>query len=105
MNGWGVEVNDELGIKLFLEGAAKGEVAATDNVGWAYENGRGVSKDYMKAIDWFKKSDTGYSNRHLGYIYLNGKGVSVDKELAKQYFQKAADMGDEEAKKALQENF
>ncbi len=105
VNGWGVEVNDELGIKLFLEGAAKGEVAATDNVGWAYENGRGVSKDYMKAIDWFKKSDTGYSNRHLGYIYLNGKGVSVDKELAKQYFQKAADMGDEEAKKALQENF
>ena len=94
-----------MAFKLFMEGAIKGNIAATSNVVWAYENGRGVSRDYLKAIEWFKKANNDYSNRHLGFIYLNGKGVSVDKELAKQYFQKAADMGDEEAEKALRENF
>ena len=68
------------------------------NLGTAYYDGKGVKKDYQKAIEYYKKAaDLGdvvaYVN--LGKIYYEGKGVKQDYQKALQYYKKAADLGDE----------
>ena len=70
-----------------------------------YASGRGATKDYAVALDWYRKSAAqGNHNAeaHLGIMYENGWGVKGDIVEAKQWYQKAASQGDHYAKQALE---
>jgi len=55
--------------------------------------GKGVSQDYAKAIEWFRKRPLKImaAENNLGELYLEGKGVPEDKAEALKLFRKGAD--------------
>ena len=66
--------------------------------------GRGVNVDLARAYQLFIKSANAgnpESARYLGVMYLRGKGVEKDTQQALEWFSRAAQGGDELAKKNL----
>ncbi|HYY27947.1 MAG TPA: hypothetical protein VE860_08390 [Chthoniobacterales bacterium] len=51
-----------------------------DNLGWLYENGKGVAQAYGKAREWFQKAaDAGNTDAMAGLgLYDRGLGVAQD---------------------------
>jgi len=69
-------------------------------LGWDFNEGKGVEKDYQKAACWFKKAALQGdipSQRKLGYMYTQGKGVEKDYDKAIVWLKKAALQGDKKA--------
>ena len=68
-----------------------------------------MSVDYQKAIEYYKKgiqagAEDGYEENNLGDMYLNGYGVTADRTVARSWYEKAANKGNEKAKKWLENN-
>ena len=40
----------------YLKKAQRGDPEAQCNLGWCYENGKGVKQDWQKAVEWFTKA-------------------------------------------------
>eukprot|EP01127_Copromyxa_protea_P001569 TRINITY_DN11530_c0_g1_i1.p1 TRINITY_DN11530_c0_g1~~TRINITY_DN11530_c0_g1_i1.p1 ORF type:complete len:454 (+),score=62.72 TRINITY_DN11530_c0_g1_i1:25-1386(+) len=104
--GRGGEINNELAFRLYTEAAERGEEAAQDMLGRAYEYGdltEGVN--LQKAFMWYKKSaDKGYSGAQasVGLFYLMGRGMDrVNLREAFRYLQLAANQSEEIAWYAL----
>ena len=69
-------------------------------LGWDFNEGKGVEKDYQKAACWFKKAALQGdipSQRKLGHMYTQGKGVEQDYDKAIVWLKKAALQGDKKA--------
>jgi TPR repeat protein len=83
--------------RLWHEKAAeKGEMTSMTNLGWLYQNGKGVAQDFVKARLWFEKAaERGEptSMHNLGILYRDGKGVPQDDARARAWFEKAAEKG------------
>jgi len=62
------------------------------NLGWLYENGRGMAQDYAKAREWYEKAakDNTTAMTSLGVLYENGRGVAQDYAKAREWYEKAA---------------
>ena len=61
-----------------------------------YELGRGVVKDELQALSWFRKAaDQGEAvgQLNLGHMYASGRGVLKDPQQAMFLYRKAADRG------------
>ena len=74
--------------------AEQGYAEAQYCLGELYALGKGVPKDYAKAMKWFlKAADQGhaYAQANLGIIYADGLGVPEDAAEAVKWFRKAAD--------------
>ena len=72
--------------------ADQGDAGAQYNLGWMYENGKGVLKDYKQAVKWYQKAaDQGFARAqfNLGVMYANGEGVLKDLSKAKYWIKKA----------------
>ncbi|EJD6374578.1 sel1 repeat family protein [Providencia rettgeri] len=57
-----------------------------------YFEGKGVSKNYSRAIEWYIKSaNQGYADAQLelGYLYYYGDVIKQDKDKASELFKKA----------------
>ena len=83
-------------IEALVEKAEKGDVIAQHNLGVMYASGRGVTKDEVEAVKWYRKAaDQGYAKAqyNLGLMYDNGRGVAKDEVEAVKWFRKAADQG------------
>ena len=55
--------------------AEKGDAKAQASLGWMYEKGRGVEKDFKEAVKWYRKSaeqGNAYGQSKLGLMYKNG---------------------------------
>ena len=84
-------------INEIREKAEKGDAAAQNSLGVAYQNGlKDVKRDQREAFLWFKKSaeqgdPDGQSN--LGFMYNNGRGVVENKQEAVSWYIKAAEQG------------
>lgn len=79
--------------KEWLPLAEAGDPAAQRNLGHLYRLGRGVTKDFVKALDWYRKSaEQGFSRAqaNLGNMYLLGQGVPKDPATAARWFGRAA---------------
>jgi TPR repeat protein len=51
------------------------------NIGFSYERGLGVVKDYQQARKWYDKAaDAGHAGamNNLGLLYTRGQGVGRD---------------------------
>ena len=71
--------------KLILPLAKKGFAQAQYNLGVMYGNGKGVAKDYSKAIKWWNLAadqGNGKAQINLGGMYEMGKGVPKDAQKA-----------------------
>jgi TPR repeat protein len=77
--------------------AESGSAKAQSYVGYMYNSGRGVERNYTEAIRWFlmaaEQSDP-YSQRQLGYLYEKGLGAARDEKVAAEWYAKAAEQGD-----------
>ena len=73
-------------------------------LGLAYNNGKGVEKDYDKAMTLYRKAaDQGLAaaQNNIGVMYWDGEGVRQDYYEAVRWLRKAAAQGNEDAKKTL----
>jgi TPR repeat protein len=76
--------------------AEQGNDRAQVNLGWMYENGRGVPQDHAQAAFWYRKAaeqGNAHAQSNLGAMYANGQGVPQDYAQAVAWFHKAADQG------------
>ena len=131
MDGKGVSVDKEKGFKWFKKAADQGDAIDQMYVGCYYLEGTGVSQSNEEGIKWYTKSaEQGYplAQYDLGTFYANGRGVEKNEleaikwwtkaadqkdlsavgwlawfyeQKAKEYYKKAADLGEEWAKKEL----
>lgn len=84
--------------------SAQGFIKADYNIGNMYIERRGITKDYAKAIEHYTKAaNAGHagSQFNLGLIYKTGIGTAPDLKKAKHWLELAAEQGDEEAIKVL----
>ena len=97
------QLDDDTKKKVFAvtqRGADHGDRTAMQNLGWLYENGQGVTPDYVKAREWYEKAaDKGVAVAmdNLGLLYANGQGVTQDYVRACEWYEKSADKGEVEA--------
>lgn len=83
-------------IALMRKAAAAGHAGAMNSVGFAYETGRGATRNFAEALRWYRKSaDAGNSAamHRLGLAYANGEGLPRDQVEALRWFRKSADAG------------
>lgn len=77
------------------KGCDGGNALSCVNLGFLYNNGVGLEKDYQKAYEYYKmgcdmKSGIGCSD--VGYLYQNGYGVKKDYSKASKYYKIGCDM-------------
>ena len=83
--------------------AEQGRVSAQFNLGWMYEYGKGVPKDYKTAVRWYRRAAVqrhagthfyeGVAQAALGKAYFLGQGVPQDFSEALKWLRKAARQG------------
>ena len=80
--------------------AAKGHADAQYNIGFLYEEGRGVPLDTVESAKWYRKAaELGHTQaqRSLGMKYEYGQGVPQDKVLALMWLRISAAGGNKYA--------
>ena len=76
--------------------AAEGDSWAMFSLGKMYFEGKGVSKDYAKAREWYQlaaEKDVAGAMISLGDLYHDGNGVQQDYAKAREWYQRAAEEG------------
>jgi TPR repeat protein len=67
------------------------------HLGFLYANGRGVSRDDMRALEWYRKAakkGDATAMRNIGLMYRKGEGVPKDQREAVRWFFRAAEKGE-----------
>lgn len=80
-------------LEEWLPLARDGDASAQYNVGQLYRLGRGVPRDYEKAVQWYAKAAEqrhSAARHNLAVIYEKGLGVPIDYAKAVQWYEKAA---------------
>ena len=83
-------------IDYIQKAADHGDAVRQFILGVAYANGCGVTKDNLKAVEWWQKAaDQGDVSAQavLGYMSANGRGMPKDDRKTVEWWQKAADQG------------
>jgi hypothetical protein len=84
--------------------AEAGDADSENRLGLRYANGRGVAKDYVEAVKWYRKAaeqNDADAQNNLGNSYHNGQGVAKDKVEGYKWWLLAAGQGDESAKRNM----
>jgi hypothetical protein len=92
------------GVTRYREAAEQGDAQAQNNLGFMYETGQGVSRDYQEAAKWYRKAaEQGHAMAQLslGEMYHEGRGVPRDDQEAVKWFRKAAKQGNAPAQSYL----
>ena len=77
--------------------AEQGDAKAQFNLGFMYDNGKGVPENDAEAAKWYRKAaEQGdvMAQYSLGGMYFRGEGVSQNFTEAVKWFRKAAEQGD-----------
>lgn len=77
--------------------AADGYLKAQTRLGYIYENGLGIKRDYSKALEWYQKADAAGFTRarvRIGFLYERGLGVDADPVKAINIYEEAIAQGD-----------
>lgn len=75
-----------------------GNAAAQRNLGYMYETGKGVPRDYKKAFIWYERSAKNNNSQalnNLAHMYQKGYGVKKDYEKAIKCLLQSAKMKDD----------
>jgi len=79
-------------LNLAKEGAPEGQ----NNAGHMYEEGYGVSQNYVQAMKWYKQAaDQGLpeAEHNVGMLYYHGYGTAKNERVAVKWFKRAAQQG------------
>ena len=74
------------------------------SLGFRYAEGKGIAKDYSKALKWVRKAAEQSQARaqyRLGHMYAEGKGVPQDDQEAVKWYRKAAEQGEADAQHVI----
>jgi len=103
----GVSQNDSEAVKWYRKAAENGIVDAQIQMGFMYINGYGVPKDYRESAKWYgmaAEQESAAAEYSLGVLYLSGgPNLAKDVNEAEKWIRKAAERGQEDAIKALEE--
>lgn len=107
-HGWGCKQSDEKAYYYYKKSAKQDHPAAIHNIGHAffhgiaYKNGKKI-QDYKLAFENFMKvaEESDETMYYLGTCYQYGLGTNKDWNKARYWYKKAAEQGNDEAKKAL----
>ncbi len=87
-------------LKLLRGLAEQGDAWVQYNLGWMYDEGKGVAQNKTEAVRWYRMAaEQGDSNAqsNLGWMYEKGEGVAESKSEAVRWYRKAAEQGDAKA--------
>jgi TPR repeat protein len=90
------ENNYPLSAQWFQGAAEKGDPGAENALGYAYQNGQGVSQDYGMANAWYYKAaqqGDAVAECNLGHMYFSGWGVAKSYATAVYWSKKSAAQG------------
>jgi hypothetical protein len=90
--------------RLYQRAADLGDFKAMNDLGFAYNHGRGVKLDKKKAVKYYRMAaDRNYAaaQSNLGCCFRNGSGVAQDDAEAFRFFKLAADQGHTQAENNL----
>ena len=104
---WGDVRDVERASYWYLQAAEQGDGTAQYNLSLHYEQGKGVEKNLQKALYWLYKAvenNEDLALRRLGDHYRDGLYPYISKDInkAKEYWKKAAELGNEDARKRLE---
>ena len=88
-------------MKWYQKAAAQGNAIAQKNIGYLYDQGKGVEQDYEEAMKWYQKAaDQGNASaqNNIGALYYYGDGVKQDYEEAMKWYQEEIAQGHYTAK-------
>ena len=84
-DGIGTRLNFNKARKLFIRAYNLGSHKAAYSLGYLYLKGLGnIPQDYVKAIQWFEKSEYPMARHWLAKCHYYGYGVSIDKAVGIQ---------------------
>lgn len=89
-------ISAEEAFVMIRDNAKKGDPGAMLTLGSFYEQGIGVPRNFVSAMEWYRKAaeaDLPEGQYNLGVCYEIGMGNSGDIKKAAVHFQKAAEMG------------
>lgn len=84
--------------------ARQGDAKAQNSLGGLYDHGRGVARDKVEAVKWYRRAaeqDHARAQLNLGIMYHAGQGVPRDFALAVKWYRKAAAQGFAKAQTSL----
>ena len=87
------DANYSEALMWYLKSANLGYERAMFNVGYIYENGKGVKEDYNEAVLWYRKAaekGLGDAQDAIGYMYEYGLGLPIDYNRAAKWYKKSA---------------
>jgi TPR repeat protein len=85
-------------MQWYQKAAAQGNAGAENMIGWLYQFGLGVPRDYAAAAFWYQKAATQGSpsgEDNIGNLYEKGLGIPKSTATAIQWYQKAAAQGND----------
>jgi TPR repeat protein len=91
-------------LPLYQYLAEQNDAVGQFKLGFMYQNGYGVVKDYQKAVEWLRKSaeqGNAWGQFNLGTMYESGDGVVQDYQKAVEWYRKAAEQGNSWGQYAL----
>ena len=94
----------DTGLKLLLGSADKGNVPAMLNLGYLYEGGKYVRRNYNEAFHWFSRAaemGIAEAQAQLGGCYHYGLGTTPNYSMAAKYYRLAAEQTNFVAMKSL----
>lgn len=86
--------------QLFDAACKGGEISGCSNLGWQYDNGKGVAQNFsLAAVNYAKGCDAGeiFACNNLGSLYENGSGVKKDRARAALLYARSCDAGKADA--------
>ena len=106
-DGVGVDQSYQQAKELFELAASQGDADAQFNLGCLYGNGQGVDQSDERAAEYYEAAAAmqGHAKAQysLGVLYANGEGVEQSFETARTWLMKAAEQGNVNAIKGLQQ--
>jgi len=87
-------------LKLLRPLAEKGNANAQNDLGWMYEQGKGVTKDFKEAMKWYRSAaeqGSPQAQYNLGVMYFEGHGTHSNFPEALKWYRMAASKGNAKA--------
>jgi TPR repeat protein len=84
--------------------AEQGDAESQFRLGSMYYHGKGVPKDYVEAVHWYRESaehGNAKAQYNLSYMYREGEGIPQDYAEAIRWCRRAAEEGDAKAQDGL----
>ncbi|KAF9966534.1 hypothetical protein BGZ73_000980, partial [Actinomortierella ambigua] len=93
-----------LAFEWYFKAAEQGQTQAQNNLGWMYQDGKGVAQDDAKAVDWYRlaaEQGDAKAQGNLGLMYEIGRGLHQDDLKAVEWYRLAAEQGNSTAQTNL----